>query len=973
MGLMLATAFALTNCTKDVPQDDSKLEGRTINVIASLPNTKTAHDSDNAYKTVWADGDQLTGFYASAGSTTYSEPAKFTLQDAASGTFTTTASVATGSLDWYFYYPYSSYLTTPAAVSGGYITVANSAPTQTGYDNLDHVLKNLDPLIGVAKNVAEGSDISVQMRHLTSMVKVVVTNTTGSAVAITKVAFGDASQDICGNFYVNFTDPDNVVFTAVEDKVSQKVTLSVSEGDELRNNKSAEFYIPVVPFTAKSGETLTIAVNGYEKSLALTSNVEFKAGEIRTLNFNLDQTPEEETTTFAKILSETASLAKGAETSDEYTVNGAQVMALNGSNVILNDGTADMLYYKSSTGAAVGDIVNVSGTVKNYYWIQEIVGKSYSKVSSGTATYPESPETLDPDAWKAPYTAESMVYTAYYKVSGTLGTDGKTLTVDGKTTTVNLYTTYSDYAGKSVDVYGYPIGVSSKGVINFIPVKAVCEGSEDPEEGEKTLSVLTKMPVKVSAASTSASISIKGTASWTITGLTSGVTADPASFEGAEEETTTKVTFTFAANTDVDAKTYTATLNTTDEVADWSPVTLQITHLGAGAISGNEYKDIINADALGISGTSYQDWSGKTGPSGAVYAGNNSAGTNSDILQMRTTNSNSGVVVTSATKWVKSVTIEWADGDYSNVAGRSLDIYGNIEAFTAPSGLYNIGTTVAKLATSTFDASALSYTYTFDKNYHYVGFRSTSGAIYIKSITVEWSDSKVGEDPIASLEKLSTPKISCTEHSTNSLTFSWGAVENAVNYSVKFNGGDAETITGTSYTATDLTANTSYTITVQAIADGVNYENSSVGSCTYATDLSSDSQGVTFGSDWNTLFGTSYTGTISSVKANSLTLSGSVDGFTLTATNGTSTNGYVKTSDFRVYNGYTIVISAPAGKTIKSMTSVKGGKTFTDGITADTGTLNIVDNGIVWSGSASTVTLSITKTVSFATITVVYE
>ena len=129
---------------------------------------------------------------------------------------------------------------------------------------------------------------------------------------------------------------------------------------------------------------------------------------------------------------------------------------------------------------------------------------------------------------------------------------------------------------------------------------------------------------------------------------------------------------------------------------------------------------------------------------------------------------------------------------------------------------------------------------------------------------------------------------------------------------------------------------------------------------------------VTFGSDWNTLFGTSYSGSISSVKANSLTLSGSVDDVSFTATNGKSTNGYVKTSDFRAYNGYTITITAPTGSNITALSSTKGGKTFTSGISANVGTLSISNNAISWSGSSNSVVLSISGTVSFATITATY-
>lgn len=128
---------------------------------------------------------------------------------------------------------------------------------------------------------------------------------------------------------------------------------------------------------------------------------------------------------------------------------------------------------------------------------------------------------------------------------------------------------------------------------------------------------------------------------------------------------------------------------------------------------------------------------------------------------------------------------------------------------------------------------------------------------------------------------------------------------------------------------------------------------------------------ITLGSDWNALFGTSYTGPISSVKANTLNWEGNKDGVSIQVTNGSSTNGYVKTSDFRAYNGYTIVISS--SKNITGITSTKGGKIFTTGVTANAGKLSISNNAISWSGSAKTITLSITGTVSFATISVVCE
>lgn len=126
-----------------------------------------------------------------------------------------------------------------------------------------------------------------------------------------------------------------------------------------------------------------------------------------------------------------------------------------------------------------------------------------------------------------------------------------------------------------------------------------------------------------------------------------------------------------------------------------------------------------------------------------------------------------------------------------------------------------------------------------------------------------------------------------------------------------------------------------------------------------------------FGADWNALFGTSYTGTFNP-RANTLNLSGTVNTVGIAVANGASINGFVKTNDFRAYKGYTISFTAPEGNNITAIASKKGGKAFTSGVTADTGTLDIENNAISWTGSANAVKLTISEKVSFSTITVTY-
>ena len=141
-----------------------------------------------------------------------------------------------------------------------------------------------------------------------------------------------------------------------------------------------------------------------------------------------------------------------------------------------------------------------------------------------------------------------------------------------------------------------------------------------------------------------------------------------------------------------------------------------------------------NAFTVNSTSTTYSGWSGKTGASGAVYAGN-SAGGNSAI-QMRTTNSNSGIVSTISGGKIKSIKITF---NANTTAGRELCVYGSNTAYAAATDLYgNAQGTLA--ATFTYDKTVATQvqTFVFEDDYAYIGIRSKSGALYIDAIEIEW-------------------------------------------------------------------------------------------------------------------------------------------------------------------------------------------------------------------------------------------
>ena len=143
--------------------------------------------------------------------------------------------------------------------------------------------------------------------------------------------------------------------------------------------------------------------------------------------------------------------------------------------------------------------------------------------------------------------------------------------------------------------------------------------------------------------------------------------------------------------------------------------------------------DTLTRATTGVTDTNYTSWSGKTaGESGAVYAGQ-SAGDNESI-QLRSKNSDSGVVTTASGGYARKITVTWN----SNTSdGRTLDIYGNNTAYTNATNLYSTSTQGTKLG-SIVKGSGKATELEITGDYAYIGMRSNSGAMYLTEIKIEW-------------------------------------------------------------------------------------------------------------------------------------------------------------------------------------------------------------------------------------------
>lgn len=144
--------------------------------------------------------------------------------------------------------------------------------------------------------------------------------------------------------------------------------------------------------------------------------------------------------------------------------------------------------------------------------------------------------------------------------------------------------------------------------------------------------------------------------------------------------------------------------------------------------------DKLTYEVTGVTSSSYMDFSNKqvTDGSDAVYAGQ-CAGGSGTVIQLRSKNSNSGIISTTSGGKLKKVSVVWNE-EGSNT--RTLDVYGKNTPYSAATDLYDNSKQGTLLGGITNGSST---ELTISGDYTYIGLRSRSDAIYFTSITIEWT------------------------------------------------------------------------------------------------------------------------------------------------------------------------------------------------------------------------------------------
>ena len=163
---------------------------------------------------------------------------------------------------------------------------------------------------------------------------------------------------------------------------------------------------------------------------------------------------------------------------------------------------------------------------------------------------------------------------------------------------------------------------------------------------------------------------------------------------------------------------------------------LGITHAWGNTTDNLTYSGI----GLGYSRNSgaYTAFSNVAASSAARYAGQIYAfdknNTSKTYIQMRAT-SPSAIISTTSGGDVKTVTITW---NSSTAKGRTIQVYGKTSAYSEPADLYDNTKKGTLLGTIVYGTST---SITVVGSYQYIGLRSSSNALYVDNIAIEWGPS----------------------------------------------------------------------------------------------------------------------------------------------------------------------------------------------------------------------------------------
>ena len=313
IGLMLASVFALTNCSEQIvtPEKepinvDGNIENNTAQegltcipyaVYVNEPGTKTIASGGNTYwvdeATALANGldkdavDRVT-IYTMDADSKYTCHGKYTY--AGNKKFVGDLYGQTGEIsNWYCLYPYVS----SVAATGkdkieetlifGASAESNYTQIQYGENNMDHIAGKNYPMYGTTTENNRNAP-TFTMNHLSSLVEIKLVNETGNPVKIEQIELIAKEKPIVGEFKYTLSEGSTLISDLKNGKQSKTAILKLGEngaGALISAGATSMFYLGVAPVE----DVFTIRING--TAIANDTAIKLQSGKKTTLKVTI--------------------------------------------------------------------------------------------------------------------------------------------------------------------------------------------------------------------------------------------------------------------------------------------------------------------------------------------------------------------------------------------------------------------------------------------------------------------------------------------------------------------------------------------------------------------------------------------------------------------------------------------------------------------------------------------------------------
>ena len=706
-------AIALGSCQKN-EFDGVINKDLQFYINASIPETKTfiEYNGEDTYSPSWKNGDEIGIFFTEPTEKTEKVDASFsnTAVDGPEATFEGKATVTEdGTL--YAFYPNSAF---NQHYGDGTIRLDLSAaqkPTSTSFDPSCDIL--------VAKPcdyLADGETVVIDDLYFARMMSVLKINLLGDFAQgeiVESLSFEvaeDADIDITGNAKVDYKNAEIKAWN--NGSVKRNIVTATYTNEEYItvNGANKASYLVVAPVTIKAGTNLTFKIKTKNYNITKTVTVKeekplvFPAGNIAVINLTIEEENCESVDN--SIDYSGVYLIAGCEEDKWFAakkyVSGNYLtvteIEFEGENILEADNISDSYMTLDKVEGGMYTILDAGG--------------KYLSTSSSESNYMKAVSELsDNTYWRVEKNEEKGTYSIVASNSEYTKNDMR-----------------FNYNNGNPRVSCYDGTKTSQPYLTLFPVSLI-------KPDTRTIINVTSEKAK--------NIDAKGgdlTFNYTLKNLAAG---DISVTVSDDEMMSTSVapsgesfilTVTVSENTIEEQRSGVVTL-----AADGAEsVNLTITQSAKPAEGGPVVvTDVLTREVTGVTSTTYTTWSGKTLNSEAIYAGQSAGGNNA--IQLRTTNSNSGVVTTTSGGKVKKIKVTWQS---STSSGRTLDIYGKNTAYTAATDLYNSTNQGTKLGSIKYGTST---ELEINGDYEYIGLRSNSGAMYLTEIDITWETSGSGD------------------------------------------------------------------------------------------------------------------------------------------------------------------------------------------------------------------------------------